>query len=81
MGGENCGDLQNPAGGARVRETARELVDYLLFVDEAPLSAAVSGASGFAEQFPAAGPRDKKGAIAAPARSRAPAVPVSLQLP
>ena len=54
-------DLQNTSGGARVRETARELVDYLLFVDEAPLSAAVSGTSGFAEQFPAAGPRDKKG--------------------
>jgi len=54
-------DLQNPAGGARVRETARELVDYLLFIDEAPLSAAVSGTSGFAERFPAAGPRDKKG--------------------
>jgi len=54
-------DLQNTSGGARVRETARELVDYLLFVDEAPLSAAVSGTSGFAEQFPDAGPRDKKG--------------------
>ena len=46
---------------ARVRETARELVDYLLFIDEAPLSSAVSGASGFADQFSAAGPRDKKG--------------------
>jgi hypothetical protein len=45
----------------RVRETARELVDYLLFIDEAPLPSAVSGASGFAEQFPAAGPRDKTG--------------------
>jgi len=46
---------------ARVRETARELVDYLLFIDEAPLSAPVSGASGFADQFSAAGPRDAKG--------------------
>jgi hypothetical protein len=55
------GDLQDASGGARIRETARELVDYLLFIDEAPLSAAVSGTSGFAEQFPTAGPRDKKG--------------------
>jgi len=52
---------QDTSGGARVRETARELVDYLLFVDEAPLSAAVSGTSGFAEQFSDTGPRDKKG--------------------
>ncbi len=52
---------QGTPGHPRVRETARELVDYLLFIDEAPLSAAVSGASGFAEQFAAAGPRDKKG--------------------
>ena len=54
-------DRQGTPPEARVRETARELVDYLLFVDEAPLPAAVSGASGFAEQFPSAGPRDKKG--------------------
>ena len=45
----------------RVRETARELVDYLLFIDEAPLPGSVSGASGFAEQFSAGGPRDKMG--------------------
>jgi hypothetical protein len=45
----------------RVRETARELVDYLLFIDEAPLPGSVSGASGFADQFAAGGPRDKKG--------------------
>ena len=46
---------------ARVREAARDLVDYLLFVDEAPLSAPVSGSSGFSERFAAAGPRDTKG--------------------
>jgi hypothetical protein len=45
----------------RVRETARELVDYLLFIDEAPLPGPVSGASGFADQFAAGGVRDKKG--------------------
>jgi hypothetical protein len=37
------------------------LVDYLLFVDEAPLPGPISGPSGFAERFSAAGPRDSKG--------------------
>ena len=52
---------QGAPAPARMRDTARELVDYLLFVDEAPLRGAVIGASGFAEQFAAAGPRDKTG--------------------
>ena len=46
---------------ARVREAARDLVDYLLFVDEEPLRAPVRGASGFVEKFSAQGPRDSKG--------------------
>ena len=46
---------------ARVREAAAELVDYLLFVDEADLVAPVQGSSGFAEAFAAAGPRDSQG--------------------
>jgi hypothetical protein len=46
---------------ARVRESARDLVDYLLFVDEAPLPGPVKGTSGFAEKFAAMGPRDSKG--------------------
>jgi hypothetical protein len=41
--------------------SARELVDYLLFVDETPLPAAVTGTSGFAAQFAAAGPADRRG--------------------
>jgi hypothetical protein len=48
-------------GSARVSNTAREFVDYLLFTDEAPLPGAIRGGAGFAEQFSAAGPRDKKG--------------------
>jgi len=44
-----------------VTVAAREVVDYLLFVDEAPLSDTVAGSSGFAEQFAAAGPRDRQG--------------------
>jgi hypothetical protein len=38
-----------------------ELVDYLLFVDEWPLSSRVEGSSGFTEKFSARGPRDSKG--------------------
>jgi hypothetical protein len=40
---------------------ARELVDYLLFVDEPPLSGKFESTSGFAAKFAAAGPRDNRG--------------------
>jgi hypothetical protein len=40
---------------------AREVVDYLLFVDEAPLADRIRGGSGFAERFSKSGPRDRKG--------------------
>jgi hypothetical protein len=43
------------------RETAREVVDYLLFVDEAPLTGWVRSTSGFAAKFSAQGPRDRNG--------------------
>ena len=46
---------------APVRETVNELVDYLLFVDEEPLTAAIAGTSGFAETFSAQGPKDRRG--------------------
>jgi hypothetical protein len=46
---------------ARVVEAARDLVDYMLFVDEAPLAGPVKGGSGFAESFVARGPRDGQG--------------------
>ena len=53
-----------------LRETAEEFVDYLFFIEEAPLSAAIiddtSGSpkgptSKFVERFAAQGPRDGKG--------------------
>jgi hypothetical protein len=47
--------------GARVVEAARDLVDYLLFVDEAPLVGRMTGGSGFAEVFTSHGPRDSQG--------------------
>jgi hypothetical protein len=50
-------------------EVAREFVDYLLFVDEAPVAAPIEGASGslnrlssgFRTKFAAQGPHDSKG--------------------
>ena len=44
-----------------VRDTAQELVDYMLFVDEAPLPSPVRGGSSFAQDFSAKGLRDSKG--------------------
>ena len=44
-----------------MREAAADLVDYLLFVDEAPFASSVRGSSGFTEKFAAVGPRDSKG--------------------
>jgi hypothetical protein len=40
---------------------AHELVDYLVFVDEAPLPSPVKGSSVFAEAFAARGPADRRG--------------------
>jgi hypothetical protein len=44
-----------------MRGVADEVVDYLLFIDEAPLPDRIRGSSGFAESFSTAGPRDGKG--------------------
>lgn len=46
---------------ARVKEAAKDLVDYLLFVDEAPLVGPVHGGAGFEKVFTVQGPRDTKG--------------------
>ena len=47
--------------GGPLRDAVNELVDYLLFVDEEPLTAAIKGTSGFAEKFAAQGPADSRG--------------------
>jgi len=52
---------ENSDATALVDGVAREVVDYLLFVDEAPLPARVDGSSGFAERFAARGPKDSHG--------------------
>ena len=49
-----------PAQRARLTAAINELVDYMLFVGEAPIDH-VRGTSGFAERFSAQGPRDSKG--------------------
>jgi len=49
------------ASATRVRSAVNDLVDYMLFVDEAPLAARIEGSSGFAEMFSAMGPRDARG--------------------
>ena len=51
----------NADAAARMKEAAADLVDYLLFVDEAPMAFSVRGSSGFAEKFAALGPKDSKG--------------------
>jgi hypothetical protein len=43
-----------------LEKSVEEAVDYMLFIDEAPLGA-VESLSGFAAQFAARGPRDSKG--------------------
>jgi hypothetical protein len=43
-----------------LNDIVTDVVDYMLFVDEAPLDG-IKGTSGFAERFSARGPRDSKG--------------------
>jgi hypothetical protein len=47
--------------GRPIAAAAAELVDYMLFVDEATLPAQIAGSTDFAKVFQAPGPRDPKG--------------------
>jgi len=49
-----------PGAMESIAAEASELVDYLLFIDEAPLHG-VEGTSGFAASFASRGPRDRQG--------------------
>jgi len=51
---------RRPDGDAAIAAAANEVVDYMLFVDEARLEP-VTGSGGFAQRFTALGPRDRKG--------------------
>ena len=44
-----------------IADWAKELVDYMLFADEAPLPGPLRGTSGFAARFGARGPHDRSG--------------------
>jgi hypothetical protein len=46
---------------ARVKEAAVDVVDYLLFVDEADFTGPVKGSSRFTETFATRGPKDTQG--------------------
>jgi hypothetical protein len=65
IGGSIARSRLTPGQDARVAAVmngvASEVVDYLLFVDEAPLTDRIRGTSGFAERFAAGGPHDRKG--------------------
>jgi hypothetical protein len=52
---------QQASIAAVMNGVASEVVDYLLFVDEARFTEPVRGGSGFAERFSSGGPRDKQG--------------------
>ena len=47
--------------GPTLEDTAAEVVDYLLFVDEAPLPPGIVSTSGFAEAYSSQGPFDGRG--------------------
>jgi len=53
------GGLRNDAGA--IREIVNQTADYMLFIDEAPIPAKVTGSSGFAEEFSRVGQRDASG--------------------
>lgn len=42
-------------------DAAKEVVDYMLFIDEATFEGDVRSSSGFADEFAARGPRDRRG--------------------
>jgi hypothetical protein len=52
---------QDAAVAGVMKGVAHEVVDHLLFIDEAKLTGRVHGGSGFAERFSAGGPHDRKG--------------------
>jgi len=54
------GDRTRPATD-RMADAVTELVDYLLFVDESPLTGSLTVSSELATAFAAAGPRDHRG--------------------
>jgi hypothetical protein len=57
-GSEPPGDHDRPIA---LDDAASEVVDYMLFIGEAPIGQAIRGSSGFRERFEQQGPFDRKG--------------------
>ena len=73
-------DAERGRDAPRRAKRPSDLVDYLLFVDEAPFAGPMQGSSGFAEWFAKQGPARRPGPLAARLRPAPPAVQVPLQL-
>lgn len=58
---ERPSDHQTDSTKRRIEKAGEQLVEYMLFCDEAPLHAPIAGTSGFAEEFAARGPFDAQG--------------------
>jgi hypothetical protein len=54
-------DYQSDSTRSRIKNAVEPLLKAMLFAEEAPLSDAVEGTSGFAKEFAAVGPRDGQG--------------------
>jgi hypothetical protein len=54
-------DKRSVAASSAFRDRVAAVVDYMLFVDEAPIASRIQGTSGFAANFSERGPRDSKG--------------------
>lgn len=54
-------DFRSDSTVSRLKNACDPLLKALLFGDEAPITSRIEGTSGFAKDFAAAGPRDKKG--------------------
>jgi hypothetical protein len=53
--------IRNDAPAQSRAKTVSDVLDYMLFADEAPLPARIMGTSGFTEYFETLGPRDREG--------------------
>jgi hypothetical protein len=58
---EQTGSATHAVTQRVLTETSREVVDYMLFVDEAPLPSKIQSTSGFTEEFSVQGPKDSQG--------------------
>ena len=61
VGEQQKGPQEKQSAERLIAANARELVDYMLFVDEAVLPAKFVSLSDFKTKFSAAGPRDRRG--------------------